>query len=74
MDDAAIDAACEAWKRATDLLFTRRDKVICVVEAYLEHANKHTLPDTFDPQAQRKINAVLKDEIDALSTQNTGEK
>ncbi len=41
LNEQALDAACDEWKRANDLLFTRRDKVRLVVETYLEHANKH---------------------------------
>lgn len=46
LNESAIDEACNEWQCATDLLFTRRDKVRCVVETYLEHANKHTVMES----------------------------
>lgn len=41
LDEKALDMACGEWKRASELLFTRKDKVRTVIETYLEHANKH---------------------------------
>lgn len=68
LDETAVDAACEEWGRCSDTLFTRRDKVRCVIETYLEHANKHS------DSGQWKHSELLKQDVfvpDKLPSQNS---